>query len=57
MFVVYVHYGNFGGVAFEGGLKRRTVSVADLTTFSLDLGTFGATAASYFQCWAQWDHF
>ena len=35
-------------MALEGGLKRQTVSVADLATFSLDLGTFGASAASYF---------
>ncbi len=48
MYVVYVHNDHFGGVALEGGLKRRTVSVADLATFSLDLGTFGANAAGYF---------
>ena len=34
MFVVYVHNDNFGGLALEGGLKGRTVSVADLATLS-----------------------
>ena len=35
-------------MALEEGLKRWNGSVADLVTFSLDLKTFGASAASYF---------
>jgi len=34
MFVVYVHYDHFGRVAVEGGLNGRTVSVADMATYS-----------------------
>lgn len=36
MLVVYIHSDNFGGMALEGGLS-----------FSLGLGSFGASAASY----------
>ena len=48
MFAVYAHNDNSGGVALEGGLKGRTVGVADLATFSLDSVTSGASAGSYF---------
>ena len=34
-------------MALEGGLKGGSVSVADLVIFSLDLGTFGASAVCY----------
>ena len=56
MFVVYIHYDNFGGVALEGGLNRWAVSVADLAISLLDLGTFGASAASYFHWKRVWQH-
>ena len=36
-------------MALEGCRKGPSVSVADLATSLLDLGTFGASAASYFQ--------
>ena len=43
MLVLYVHNDNFGGVSLDGGLNGRTVSLDDLVTFSLDLGSFGAS--------------
>lgn len=53
MFIVYIHVpnDNFGGVTLEGGLKGRTVSVVDLETFLLYLGTLAAVIRNEFLGW------